>query len=61
MISKNKIKYIISLQKKKIRDHERLFVIEGDKLVREFLTAYSAVKMLIAKAEFLNSLPPELT
>jgi RNA methyltransferase, TrmH family len=60
MISKNKIKYIISLQKKKIRDHERLFVIEGDKIVREFLTANSPVKMLVAKPEFLNSLPPEL-
>jgi TrmH family RNA methyltransferase len=57
MISKNKANYIISLQKKKVRDEERLFVIEGDKLVKEFLQARAPVKTLIAKPEFLNSLP----
>ena len=61
MISKNKIKFIISLQKKKVRDEEGLFVIEGDKLVREFLGAKMPVKILVAKPEFLNSLQPELT
>ena len=61
MISKNKIKFIISLQSKKIREQERLFVIEGDKLVKEFLVAKVAIKMLLAKPEFLNSLPLELT
>lgn len=61
MISKNKIKFIISLQKKKARDDERLFVIEGDKLVREFLNAGAPVVMLIAKPEFLSSLPSQLT
>jgi TrmH family RNA methyltransferase len=61
MISKNKIKFIVSLQKKKIRDQERLFVIEGDKLVKEFLAADFPVKMLVAKPEFLNSLTDELT
>jgi len=60
MISKNKIKFIVSLQKKKVRDDERLFVIEGDKLVREFLTSGAPVKMLYTKPEFLNSLAPEL-
>jgi TrmH family RNA methyltransferase len=61
MISKNKIKFIASLQKKKVRDDERLFVIEGDKLVKEFLAAGAPVKMLVAKPEFLSSLPPLLT
>lgn len=61
MISKNKIKFIISLQKKKVRDEERLFVIEGDKLVREFLAAKMPVRILVAKPEFLSSLPPVLT
>jgi RNA methyltransferase, TrmH family len=60
MISKNKIKFLISLQKKKVRDQEHLFVIEGDKLVREFLTADFPVKMLLSKPEFRNSLLPEL-
>jgi len=56
MLSKAKITFIISLQKKKTREEERLYVIEGDKLVREFLEAGVKVRMLIAKPEFLNSL-----
>jgi TrmH family RNA methyltransferase len=61
MISKNKARYIISLQKKKVRDEEQLFVIEGDKLVKEFLIARIPVKNLIAKPEFLSTLSPEMT
>lgn len=60
MISKNRAKFIISLQKKKARDEENLFVIEGDKLVKEFLNANKPVKILLAKPEFINSLPKEL-
>jgi TrmH family RNA methyltransferase len=59
MISKNKIKFIISLQKKKVRDDEKLYVIEGEKLVREFLNAGIPVNILVAKGEFLSSLSPE--
>ena len=61
MISKSKTKFIISLQKKKVRDEEQLFVIEGDKLVKEFLNAGIPVKILIAKPEFLRELPADLT
>jgi RNA methyltransferase, TrmH family len=61
MISKTRIKFIKSLQNKKVRDKERLFVIEGDKLVKEFLSAGIHIKLLVAKAEFINSLPPNLT
>jgi TrmH family RNA methyltransferase len=57
MLSKAKITFIISLQKKKVREEERLYVVEGDKLVREFLEASVKVRMLVAKPEFLNSLP----
>jgi len=57
MLSKNKISYILSLQKKKAREEERVFIIEGDKLVKEFLSARTQIKTLIAKPEFLNSLP----
>jgi TrmH family RNA methyltransferase len=60
MISKNKAKFIISLQKKKDREEENLFVIEGDKIVKEFLAAKIPVHSLIAKPEFLSSLRPEL-
>ena len=56
MISKNKARFIISLQKKKVREEEGLFVIEGDKLVKEFLLAGVPVKTLIAKKEFISSL-----
>lgn len=61
MISKNKIKFIISLRKKKVRDEEGLFIIEGDKLVKEFLAAEIRIKALIGKPEFLGSLPDNLT
>ncbi len=60
MISKNKAKFIISLQKKKVREEEGLFVIEGDKLVKEFLSAKVPVKTLIAKKEFISALNPLL-
>lgn len=60
MISKNKARFIVSLQKKKVRDEEGLYVIEGDKIVREFLAAKIPVKMLLAKPEFLNSLSPDM-
>jgi TrmH family RNA methyltransferase len=56
MISKNKAKFVISLQNKKIRDKERMFVIEGDKLIKEFLLASIHLRALYAKPEFLGSL-----
>jgi TrmH family RNA methyltransferase len=57
MISRNKMNYIISLQKKKVREEEKLYVVEGDKLVKEFLAAGVRVRTLVGKPEFLNSLP----
>jgi len=60
MISKNRVKFIVSLQKKKVRDEERLFIIEGDKLVREFLASGTTVNSLIAKSEFISSVPEKL-
>jgi RNA methyltransferase, TrmH family len=56
MLSKNKARFIISLQKKKVREEYGLFVIEGDKLVREFLSAGVKFRMLVAKREFIQSL-----
>ena len=60
MISKNRIKFIASLQKKKVRDDEKLYVIEGDKLVKEFLSAGIRLRMLVAKPEFISGLPAKL-
>ncbi len=59
MLSKNKIRFISSLKTKKARDEENLYVIEGEKIVREFLNAGISFKILAAKAEFLDSLPPD--
>jgi RNA methyltransferase, TrmH family len=60
MITKGKLKFIHSLRKKKVREEEQLFVIEGDKLVKEFLMAKAQVITLIAKPEFIGSLPLSL-
>ncbi len=60
MISKNRAKFIVSLQKKKAREEEKLFVIEGDKIVREFLSSGIPIHSLIAKPEFIGSIPGEL-
>jgi TrmH family RNA methyltransferase len=61
MLSKNRLRFIISLRKKKIRDKQNLFIIEGDKLVKEFLSSHLKVISLIAKPEFLASLPEEVS
>ena len=60
MLSKNRLRFIVSLQKRKIRDKEKLFVIEGDKLVKEFLNSGMKVVSLIAKPEFIGSLSKEI-
>ena len=60
MLSKNKARFIISLQRKKVRDEEGLYIIEGDKIVKEFLEAGMPVKLIVSKPEFLKSLPAEL-
>ena len=54
-------KFIISLQKKNIRDREKLFVIEGDKLIKEFLSAKASINILAARPEFIALLPSDLT
>jgi TrmH family RNA methyltransferase len=56
MLSNNKLRFIISLQRKKIRDEEMLFVIEGDKIVKEFLGSEMKIVTLVAKPEFIGGL-----
>ena len=56
MISKSKIKFIQSLRNKKTRDDELLYVIEGDKLVNEYILSGRTIRLLAAKPDFLNSL-----
>jgi len=39
MLSKNKIKFVQSLHRKKIRDEKGLFIAEGDKLIQQLIGA----------------------
>lgn len=53
MLSKNKIKFIHSLELKKNRFSEQVFVAEGNKLVSDMIRCYSC-KLLIAKPDWIN-------
>jgi len=56
MLSKNQIKEIQSLQLKKFRDAQRLFIVEGVKTVSELIEQRSSsVQALFATREFLES------
>jgi len=48
MLSKNELKYIQSLCQKKQRQQERLFIVEGTKLVEELLPAQYRVRRIYA-------------
>ena len=54
MISKNLIKYIRSLEQKKISDREGLFVAEGPKVVGDIMAAYAPAR-IIATPEWFDS------
>ncbi|MEG2514919.1 MAG: RNA methyltransferase, partial [Bacteroidaceae bacterium] len=53
MLSKNKIKYIHSLELKKNRKEEKVFVAEGHKLVGDLLGHFHC-KLLIATTEWFK-------
>ncbi|MBM3421212.1 MAG: RNA methyltransferase, partial [Bacteroidetes bacterium] len=55
MISKNRAAFIVSLQKKKHRDENGLYVIEGDKMVKDYLMAGMPVVAVYAKREWIAS------
>lgn len=56
MISKNEIKYIQSLHSKKNREEDGLFIIEGIKLVTEFISQSKfTVKEVFATSEYINN------
>ncbi len=56
MLSKNKIKYIRSLDQKKCRKEENAFLAEGHKLVGELLGSFRC-RLLVAKTEWLEANP----
>ncbi len=55
MISKNQIKHIQSLHSKKNREEERMFIVEGVKLVTEFIhhQKYEVIEVY-ATSEYIN-------
>ena len=56
MISKNQIKHIQSLHSKKNREEEGLFIIEGIKLVTEFIDQQKFnIKEVFATAEYVSN------
>lgn len=61
MISKNQIKHIQSLHSKKNREEENLFVIEGIKLVTEFINHQKfVIKEVFATPEYIDNHKSEL-
>ncbi len=56
MISKNLTKYIRSLENKKVRNVERLFIAEGPKVVGDLMECFSPVK-IIATTDWLDQTP----
>jgi len=54
MISKNKQKLIAGLARKKNREKEGLFLVEGDKMINELFASSIIIKTLIATPEFLS-------
>jgi TrmH family RNA methyltransferase len=55
MLSKNRIKSILSLQNKKFRKELNSFVIEGNKLIDEALKSDFEISTIIATKKWLNS------
>jgi TrmH family RNA methyltransferase len=60
LISKADIQLIRSLEQKKFRARHGLFVVEGDKVVREVLASSLTAEYLLAKSVWLKTLPDEL-
>lgn len=56
MISKNKLKYIHSLEQKKARQREGVFVAEGTKIVSELLLAGFHPQCLIGTEEWFDTM-----
>lgn len=54
MLSKNKIKFINSIKKKKYRDIHQVFFAEGEKLIDELLKSDVEILTLFATNEWIN-------
>lgn len=56
MLSKNKIKYIRSLELKKNRKEEQVFLAEGNKLVGDLIGHFSC-RLILATEQWLQNHP----
>ncbi len=61
MISKEEVKLIKSLGRKKLRTKERLFIAEGPKVVNDFLDSHYKIKRLFATKDFVPKKPTHNT
>lgn len=63
MISQNEIKHIKSLHQKKFREQEGLFIVEGEKLLRELMESDWHIEKICATQEWINktAVPGKLT
>ena len=61
MLSKNKIKFINSIKKKKYRDLHKCFFVEGEKMIDELLKSELQILELFATTDWIaannNQLP----
>ncbi len=63
ILSKNKLKFLVSLKQKKYRDIHRIFCVEGTKAVADFISSGVSPKIIVGKQESLmvnSSLNTEL-
>jgi TrmH family RNA methyltransferase len=60
LITRHQAKMILSLQKRKVREEYSLFVIEGDKLVREYIMAGNRVSLIAGKPEWIEGEPEKV-
>lgn len=60
-LSKNKIKFIHSLERKKTRDGYGLFLAEGNKIVQEALQSGFKIESLICTDQFRESIPADIS
>jgi RNA methyltransferase, TrmH family len=54
MISKNKIKFLQSLSRKKARDESGLFIAEGEKLISELINSGFKFELLVARNDRID-------
>ena len=52
MISRNRIKQILSLKTKKGREKEKLFIIEGARCVQSYINSSNLIKEIFMNKDF---------